>query len=361
MKDEICISVIVPIYNSQPFILSVLKNLKSQNINHPFEVILIDDGSTDKSLEVINNFNLPNLKVLKLNSNYGPSKARNFGIQNAKGEYIYFMDVDDSIENDTLSLLFAASQKKKFDIIFSDKKRIEKNINQRESIYAFQNDKSFEDEQINNEMLKRLQDPLYLTGLLDLTGRLIKRSIIIKNNIFFREELRYMEDETFMWSLLPHIKNAFYIRKQLYSYNVNPNVNTGLSDSLLRGFPLSNFLIIKNHIQMSLKRRNSSNYDFVKLADQAYIFFIISSLISFCRSITLGKVDKIKARKQFSKYINEINNNKEVSRSIKNYTISKDESFLIPLSIRLKLNFLLKISVKLRVLSILKKRSKLLK
>ena len=206
MNNEICISIIVPVYNSQKYILSTLENLKKLEFKNQFEIILIDDGSSDRTLEIIDNFKLERLTVLKLHSNFGPSTARNLGLKHARGEYIYFMDADDSIENNTLTLLFNESLNKKFDIIFSDKKRIEKNINQRENNYAFNENKSFDKDQIKNEMLDRLKNPLYLTGLMDLTGRLIKRSIIFDNKIKFREELRYMEDETFMWDLLSYVK-----------------------------------------------------------------------------------------------------------------------------------------------------------
>ncbi len=358
MNNEICISIIVPVYNSQKYILSTLENLKKLEFKNQFEIILIDDGSSDRTLEIIDNFKLERLTVLKLQSNFGPSTARNLGLKHAKGEYIYFMDADDSIENNTLSLLFNESLNKKFDIIFSDKKRIEKNINQRENNFAFNENKSFDKDQIKNEMLDRLKNPLYLTGLMDLTGRLIKRSIIFDNKIKFREELRYMEDETFMWDLLSYVKSAFYVREQLYTYNINPNMNTGLSEGLLKGFPLKNFSIIKNQIKTSFTRIGLKNIEIEKLSDQAFIFFVISSLISFYRSIVLGKVNKLEATEKFSKYINEINNCHEISSSIKNYNISKDESFLIPYSIKLKINFLLKIAVKLRVFNILKKRRK---
>ena len=122
MNNEICISIIVPVYNSQKYILSTLENLKKLEFKNQFEIILIDDGSLDRTLEIIDNFKLERLTVLKLHSNFGPSTARNLGLKHARGEYIYFMDADDSIENNTLTLLFNESLNKKFDIIFSDKK-----------------------------------------------------------------------------------------------------------------------------------------------------------------------------------------------------------------------------------------------
>lgn len=349
MSKEIYISIIIPVFNSENYIKSALENLKKQNIEDNSEIIIVDDGSTDRSLEYIKNFNIKNLHVYELKSNYGPAKARNYGIQKAMGDYIYFFDADDSISNSSLSKLLEKTKNKKLDIIFSDRKRIENLRNRSHNIYAYDKNKYFDEIEINKAILNRLNDPLYLTGLLDLTGRLIKRSIIVENNVLFRESLRYMEDEVFMWDLLPYINSAYYIKEQLYSYNINPNVNTGVSESLMKGFPLKNFKLVKEIIQQCLNKRNFSTDLTVKLGDQSYIFFIISSLISFCRSIELGKLSKAEANKKFLDYIKEINNNDDISKSLKNYTVSSNESRLIPIALKLKSNFLLKIAVKMRV------------
>jgi len=358
VNNDIKISVIIPVYNSQSFLHSTIKNLKDQSIKSKFEIIFIDDGSTDKSTEIIESYKLKNIKLIKLNSNSGPSRARNEGLKHAKGEYIFFFDADDSISNTALEKLYAKTKEKKLDLIFSDKKRIENNINQREDIYVFNENKFFSSKEINEEISQRLKNPLYLTGLLDLTGRLIRKSIIADHNILFDERLRYMEDETFMWDLLPYIENAFYIKEQLYSYFINPNTNTGVSNSLFTGFPLENFLIIRNKIKTCLEKRNFFNNDVINLSDQAYIFFVISSLISFYRSIVLGKVEKTSAIKKFNEYSEEVVRNQEIVNSIKNYSISKNESSLIPVSIKYRSSFFLKISVKLRVKALLKLRRK---
>ena len=88
---------------------------------------------------------------------------------------------------------------------------------------------------------------MFIEGLVGIVGRLIKRSIITQNNLSFEEGLRYLEDEVFAWDILAHCKKAKYIRKQLYSYYVHPNVSTAVSDAFDRGFSVSYFKLVKSH------------------------------------------------------------------------------------------------------------------
>ena len=82
-------------------------------------------------------------------------------------------------------------------------------------------------------MERELYDPtLGHLGLFGCNGRLIKKKIIIDNNILFEENIRWLEDKTFAWDVLKYVKKAKYIRKQLYSYYVNPNVKSAIIDSL---------------------------------------------------------------------------------------------------------------------------------
>ena len=207
-------------------------------------------------------------------------------------------------------------------------------------------------------MRKRFYDPLYLLGLFDLTGRLIRRSIIKDNNIFFEEKLRYLEDETFAWDILAFVNSARYIRKQLYSYHVYPNVNTALSEGLNRGFSVSKFKLIKSHIKNSLKKRGFSAQETNKLGDQALIFFIISALVSYSRSMIQGKVnleDGIKCRR---KIIEDILADADVSKAIRNYSRSQEESSWIPRAIAWRSRKLLEFACTRRAKEILRTRRK---
>lgn len=91
------VSVIIPVYNAQEIITSCIKSVLNQTY-HNIEIIVIDDGSTDSTLKIVqeykDGFDISCLRIFHQN-NQGPSKARNLGIQQAQGEYIAFLDSDD--------------------------------------------------------------------------------------------------------------------------------------------------------------------------------------------------------------------------------------------------------------------------
>jgi glycosyltransferase involved in cell wall biosynthesis len=242
MLNQIAVSVIIPVYNAESHIKNCLNVIINQNFKEPIEIIIVDDASTDNSSAIIGEYNLPNLKLYKLEKNLGQSAARNKGLEKAKGEYIYFMDVDDFIHPDSLEILYSFAKKDNCDFVFSDFKRIVNNKNQRTDTYNYETDKIFYRDDLLKNMQKEIHNPsLGHLGLFGCNGRLIRNSIIKENNIRFIEELRYFEDKTFGWDLFGNIKNAQYIRKQLYSYYVYPNVSSAGSKSIGLGFKIDYF------------------------------------------------------------------------------------------------------------------------
>ena len=326
MSKKLCVSIIIPIYNAEPYIKTCLDVLSKQDFVKPFEIIMVDDASTDNCLNILKKNQFPNLRIFTLSLNSGPAAARNIGLKKSKGEYIFFMDVDDAIEPDTLTTLYNIANKNDCDLVIGDKKWIENSKNLRTNIFVYPEDQIFGKSEIMEAMRKRFYDPLPTVSLFDLTGRLIKRSIISDNNILFDEKLRYMEDNIFSWNILAFAQSVRYVRKQLYSRYVYPNINTALSEGLNRGFPISNFELYKSHLQNSLKHCGFSSQETEKIGNRAYIYFIISALVSYSTSMLSGKVDLKKAVKCRRKLIDDILVNSNVSDAIQNYSCSPDES-----------------------------------
>ncbi len=104
------ISVIVPVYNGEKTILETIQSIQAQTFSD-FELIIINDGSTDGTLDVISTVNDPRLKVFSY-ENGGLPVARNRGIRRSRGEFITFIDADDLWKPDKLQLQLAALQKK---------------------------------------------------------------------------------------------------------------------------------------------------------------------------------------------------------------------------------------------------------
>lgn len=102
MTDKPFISVVIPLYNKEKSIAQNLKSVLNQAYTH-FEIVVVDDGSTDKSVEEVRSIGDDRIQLLG-QSNAGPSKARNTGVKNSKGDWIVFLDADDELLPDALSI-----------------------------------------------------------------------------------------------------------------------------------------------------------------------------------------------------------------------------------------------------------------
>lgn len=115
---SIQISVIIPVYNGERFIEKCLDSLSKQTMNQ-IEIIVINDGSTDATAEILENYQKECKMSLKIftRKNAGQAAARNFGIQQAVGKYLAFMDSDDYVERDYLQRLYETALKYDADVV----------------------------------------------------------------------------------------------------------------------------------------------------------------------------------------------------------------------------------------------------
>lgn len=120
MIDNKRLSIIVPVYNVEKYLAKCIDSLLSQDIPHDsYEVILVNDGSNDKSVEIANKYVLQNFGCVKLinQNNQGLSVARNSGIIAAKGKYLMFVDSDDYVESNIIGKLLKRAETLDLDIL----------------------------------------------------------------------------------------------------------------------------------------------------------------------------------------------------------------------------------------------------
>ena len=356
MAIQPCISVIIPFFNAEAHINKCLTSLIEQDISEPFEILMINDCSKDNSLRMIKKFNFANMRIFSLAENSGPAAARNKGIEEAKGEYIFFLDADDSISKEALNILYKKAKAENIDFIFCDKKRLEGSLNIRANIFAYSSDKDFTKSDIVEEIKKRVLDPNYSLGVIGCHGKLIKHSMLKENNIKFEEKLRFLEDEVLINDILGCSNKVSYIRKQLYIHNFNPDVSSARSEAFNYNFPTSNFKIMSKHFKKSLLRKGCTIDIANKYEKQALIYYTIYTLISFSLSIFRGKVNRKKGLEQRKKILAEIVNDKDMILAAKSYLASKDESKWIPRAIFYKSYFFLEFFCNLRANQLIKKK-----
>lgn len=118
IENSTKISVIIPFYNSEKYLETCVRSILLQSYQN-FEIICINDNSIDSSFNIIKNLSLEDnrIKIIENEVNQGPGISRNKGLDRANGKYIFFLDSDDWVDLDTLSLLFKESEEKKLDLL----------------------------------------------------------------------------------------------------------------------------------------------------------------------------------------------------------------------------------------------------
>ena len=209
------ISIIVPIYNASKYLKKCLDSLVNQT-KKELEFILINDGSTDDSESIIKSYNDSRIKYFK-RSNHGIGKTRNFGINNASGKYIMFLDSDDYLEENACEVLYKKIEKEKLDVVVCDFYRVDSNSKEVEKIISFKNTK-----------LK--DNPNLLLNINLAPWNKIYRSDLLKdNNIKFIEDLKY-EDAPFVALALLKSKKIGKVDKTLINYTIHEKSETTVRD-----------------------------------------------------------------------------------------------------------------------------------
>ncbi len=118
IEEQIIVTVVVPIYNTELYLNDCLISLINQSYNN-LQIILVNDGSTDNSLDICNNYAAIDKRIdIISKENGGQSSARNAAIEKANGKYIYFLDSDDYIKMDAISELVETAEKENADFVF---------------------------------------------------------------------------------------------------------------------------------------------------------------------------------------------------------------------------------------------------
>lgn len=200
------LSIIIPLYNKQDCILQTLESILFQEYKN-YEIIIVDDGSSDNSLQVVQNVEDCRIKIFK-KENGGPASARNYGVRMAHGEWIFFLDADDTIEKGALKHVESDITRHRFaDVFCYSEYVIENNEPQ---LYPPKHSKGY----VFFPFLK-----WYLEQIYPGPGRMVvKKSCLEKEP--FNEQFRRWEDGDCIFRLMR--KYRFYANPiPLFTYNRN--------------------------------------------------------------------------------------------------------------------------------------------
>lgn len=220
------ISVIIPFYNTESSLLEhCLESISSQTFDD-YEIILVNDGSTNETIAICNKFASQNTRTRILHkSNGGISSARNYGLNHAQGEYIVFLDSDDFVGKEFLESLYKG---KDYDLSFVGINRYDIDNKTIHQFIKFNSEIIPEVHQGKGEK-KIIKYDLLAIGF--TWGKLYKKEIIDSNHIRFDEKIKMHEDHLFYYDYLIHCKSIYLSDSICYNYTFQSN-STSLSHTL---------------------------------------------------------------------------------------------------------------------------------
>ncbi len=244
---EVKLSIIVPVHNNEKYIGRCMDSILCQNISS-MEIIVIDDCSTDNSINIVNTYKAKYdiIIVLKTDRQSGPGHTRNIGLQNAKGEYVGFVDSDDWIDIDMYRVLIENIEMHKSNIAICGMKTEYGSTfsSAYRYIYRYAN-------KINNNQALRMLSKSIDTGaaISPILGNKIFRNDFIQNlNLRFPIN-SYNEDDYFTFIALLHTPDIVVVPSVFYHYYQRCDSITHYFDKKYIDSLFCTFMQIRNHME----------------------------------------------------------------------------------------------------------------
>ncbi len=316
------ITVIVPVYNEEEHLNFCINSLVNQSFKD-MEIILINDGSEDKSGEICERYKAKEYRVNVIHTNnQGPSAARNLGLDQAKGEFILFIDADDRISKDALEVLANCYKRSRADLTIGNST----SLNCKKA-------GTYNKQDLIDYTRNYLKNPSKFTLFAYSWGRLFKSEIIKSNNLRFNEKLRTFEDVAFNFDYLTHSNNAYVTNTLIYSHSVSNyrSATMSISKDINRVF---GYMVALDHIERFLSSCGVKDGVSRELS-HARSYLTITQLVRIC-----GQINSL-SKKRVYNFVSKLVSESRVRRDLRCYSPSSGNSRIIPMLIRLKLVWLL--------------------
>lgn len=270
------VTISIALYNAKDYIINCLESVASQTYRGTIECIIVDDCGTDGSVSLVEEFiksykGPVKFRIVHHPENLGLSEARNTGMKEATGNYIYFLDSDDTIIPECIEMMVGSVMKyPDVQIVFAGAEVSNGMFKWLDYTQKQLPEYADDCEWLQRSMLKR-----YDFGM-TAWNKLISRSFIQKNNLSFVHGLVH-EDEAWNFDLAKHIQSAAFVKQNTYKYNLHDNsITVGASDNLQweRRFALWDVLLskldeknkdiqiraISTHIMVETRKKFPVNY-----------------------------------------------------------------------------------------------------
>lgn len=277
------VTVGVPVYNSEKFINRCISSILNQTYQN-IEIIIVDDGSTDNSFKIINELkeNYKGNKKIEIftKGNEGLSKTRNYIIDKSTCNFIYFIDSDDWIENDTVEKLVNMQCKYNCDIV---KINYFINYNEDKPIKAKQ---YYKNRLINvGEDRNKIIEDIMFGNIISYTPTMMIRKEKILSKLLFED--CHLEDKIFLIKILSNVETIFFSSENLYHYYINPK---GIMHKHDFEYYLNQDFVLHDIINKSIEEYYNNDSELHRVNNSMTSYFIERNLYNVYK--TKGK-DKL--------------------------------------------------------------------
>lgn len=202
------LSIVIPVYNSSKYLDDCLGSLLHQDLNqNEYEIICVNDGSTDNSMDILIQYAKENQNIKLINQeNKGHSAARNTGLNAAVGKYVWFVDSDDFVDENSLLPIVTCMEKNDIDFLTIGLSNVS---NEAHFISA---------NKINEISFDKQPHNFACSG-----NRIFLRDILTQNNIVWSNEVYSLDDVLFLFYVQLYAKNNVYTASVFYYYRESPN------------------------------------------------------------------------------------------------------------------------------------------
>ena len=247
MEQKLIISIIVPVYNASQYLRECIESILSQSFRD-FELILINDGSTDDSLSICKNYEKLDDRITVISEiNSGVSKARNRGLDIVRGEWITFADADDYFLNDALSTLYARAMQTGTDLVLANALKLK-------------NGKLSELHNLKNEVLP---NAIMSIKHFALWGYLFNADIIKKYGLRFIDGLAYSEDRIFIYQMAQYCKTIAFCSKPVYVYRINKTSACSSKDGVRKACHHLDAAFYLNQFALTYQKTDKPVYNYL--------------------------------------------------------------------------------------------------
>lgn len=218
VSADIDVSIVIPVYNAHEYLGAALESILAQDFEN-FELIAVDDGSTDRSLDIIKKFKETDQRIRILTeNNAGPALARNKGLSRARGKYIIFLDADDFYEPSLISSLYELAEREKLDVAVADFDI----YNTRRARFEHNVESDHFDLLADGKVTSKNENPDYIlqcaTGY--VWNKMFRRDFLYENSLAFNTGLKIFEDVHFVTTAIATASAIAKVEKILVHHRI---------------------------------------------------------------------------------------------------------------------------------------------